>query len=229
MRSQLIIQSTFKGKDLTDVRFGNRVVIRFAGVRIWQSGNRQRCWWVKCDCGAESIEQQCNLKSGRAGSCGCLIADKIRQVKLQHGYTINRVAHPMYTSWSAMMQRCYNPKDKGFPDYGARGISVCEAWHDFKPFLRDMGGTWFVGATIERNDVNGNYCVENCRWIPKPEQALNTRRTRLITFNGKTQTLSQWTKETGWPGIRWRLNNGWSIERALTLPPNPGITQFRRP
>ena len=117
-----------------------------------------------------------------------------------------------------MNDRCSNPRNKDYKNYGGRGIEVCARWRSFANFLTDMGPRPGPGYSIDRYpNTNGNYESNNCQWATTKQQNRNTRRNHLITFNGKTQCLSAWAEETSlpWDRILWRLNNGWSIERAL--------------
>jgi hypothetical protein len=123
-----------------------------------------------------------------------------------------------YFVWASMKQRCFNAKDRAFPLYGARGITVCERWiTSFEAFLEDMGPCP-LGLTLDRANNNGNYEPDNCRWVSQSRQNRNSRRTRQITFNGRTQALSDWAEEVGIPRdvIYDRLAKGWTAERALT-------------
>jgi hypothetical protein len=125
---------------------------------------------------------------------------------------------PEFAAWSHMIQRCTNPNDDSYADYGARGITVCDRWkNDFLNFFADMGPRP-TGMTLERDEVNGNYEPGNCRWATKKEQANNTRRNRLIELDGERGTLQWWADKTGIGRgtIAWRLNRGWSVKEALT-------------
>lgn len=123
--------------------------------------------------------------------------------------------------WIGMRDRCENPKADNWKYYGGDGIRVCERWESFDAFTEDMYPTYRDGLTIDRIDRKGPYSPENCRWITQAEQMVNTRRNRLLTFQGRTQTLSQWAKETGISYFTLRsriLQSGWTIEEALTTP-----------
>lgn len=105
---------------------------------------------------------------------------------------------PWYKSFSGMLNRCENPKSANYYLYGGRGISVCEEWHDpyvFGKWAEENG--FQKGLTIDRIDVNGNYCPENCRWATKKEQANNRRNTIYVTIDGVKKTLFQWAEFAG--------------------------------
>jgi len=119
-----------------------------------------------------------------------------------------------------MLSRCQCQTNPNFPRYGGRGISICDRWKDFNNFLEDMGERP-EGMTLDRIDVNGNYEPSNCRWATPQEQALNRRSNVLLTLNGKTQTLSQWSAEIKIDSrtIKSRILRGWTEHDALTKPP----------
>jgi hypothetical protein len=141
---------------------------------------RKRQVRVKCDCGIEKVMWWANVVSGKSASCGCFHAEQTSAASTTHGMTKGGKKYPgIYITWINMRRRCADPNNPAFKNYGGRGITICERWTEsFEGFFDDMAPTWFKGATIERNDVNGNYCPENCRWIPKGEQSRNTRITK---------------------------------------------------
>lgn len=118
------------------------------------------------------------------------------------------------------MSRCYKSTDKRFAQYGGRGITVCDRWHDVNLFIEDMHSTFAPGLKIERQNNNGNYEKSNCAWATSAQQNRNYSRNVNLTFNGETLCLADWaTKLNINYGTLWdRLKQGWSVERALTTP-----------
>ena len=126
----------------------------------------------------------------------------------------------LYRIWSNIKTRCFNKNDPHYPRWGARGIVVCDEWkNDFKAFYDwAMRNGYQDDLTIDRIDNDGNYTPLNCRWITGAEQSKNRRCVRFITYNGKTQTIPEWTKELGLgkETIRERLKRGWSDIESIT-------------
>lgn len=129
-----------------------------------------------------------------------------------------------YKSWQHMKARCYNQNNKKYDNYGKRGITVCDRWlESFQNFYDDMGDKPKIDGikfSLDRIDVNGNYCKENCRWATEEEQSNNKTVSHFLTFNDKTQTIKQWSDELRIPYGRLvaRLKRGWSTEKSLTSP-----------
>lgn len=141
-----------------------------------------------------------------------------RELTFKHGQSArNRTAE--YNCWDAIKQRCLNPKNDNYKNYGGRGITICERWLSFENFFTDMGPRP-AGMTIERRDNNKGYGPENCYWADRGTQARNTRRNRWIEYNGQQKVVADWADEYGIPraALLMRLRNGWSVKRALTQP-----------
>jgi hypothetical protein len=133
----------------------------------------------------------------------------------------------MKTLWKSMVQRCTNPRNPSYPSYGARGITVCDRWRSYAQFAADMGPRP-EGASLDRIDGTKGYEPGNVRWATKKEQGLNRSTTRLVEFRGTSLSILDWARRTGIDDatIGRRLDRGWSVERALTTPPD---TRFRKP
>ena len=197
--------------DLTGQRFGALVAVS----RALPAGKQGR-WLCKCDCGNESIVQIGNLRNGHTVSCGCRRSTATRESKLRHG----KYGTPVHKSWSAMLSRCLNPKCPKYPDYGGRGILVCDAWRSFDAFFADMGERP-AGTTLGRIDNDGNYEPSNCEWQAAAKQARNKRNTALFDFGGRQATLREHCELAGahYPTIKSRIYlYGWSVDAALTTP-----------
>jgi hypothetical protein len=118
-----------------------------------------------------------------------------------------------------MIFRCTNPKSPAYPNYGGRGINVCDRWLDFDNFMDDIGSIP-VGMSIDRKDNDGNYEPNNVRLADAKQQASNMRVNHLLTHAGETLTITEWSRRIGitYGGILRRLRCGWSVDRALTQP-----------
>lgn len=153
--------------------YGCQQVVAWAPPLLNGKGMLRAVLTVCVDCGKEKVVSETNLRKGRGTSCQCAISRARKGVAnyQKHGLCDS----PTYGSWSAMLSRCNNPNDTRFKDYGGRGIRVCDRWKDFRNFLADMG-LRPDGKTLDREDVNGNYEPDNCRWADSFEQAANKRR-----------------------------------------------------
>ncbi len=131
-------------------------------------------------------------------------------------------------TWANIIDRCYNPDAQSYHWYGARGIKMCDRWqHSVAAFIEDMGPPPTPKHSVDRIDCNGNYEPSNCRWATQEEQNNNTRRSKLITWNGKTQSIRDWAKEynIGARGLSERLRRGWNMEKSLKTPGRMGFAE----
>lgn len=142
--------------------------------------------------------------------------------KCQQAYNRKfRNQKPLYNIWNLMLQRCYNQSNPGYKFYGARGIEVCLRWHDYQLFVADMSPRPSPQYSIDRIDVNGDYCPENCRWVTQQQQVLNLRSNRLIEIDGVSKPLAEWARINRLPKstIEARLYRyGWDAQTAVTTP-----------
>lgn len=175
--------------------------------------NGETAWLCQCICGNTKVVKRRNLTRGYTKSCGC----RAFESKKTHGMRGTR----LYGIWSRMKRRCLNPKDDHYRNYGARGIGICIEWLAFEPF-KDwaLSNGYEENLTIDRIDVNGNYCPENCRWVDIKTQENNKRNNHLIEYDGQTHNLTEWAELIGIERhvLYQRLRKGWSIEKALSTP-----------
>ena len=169
-------------KDLTGQRYGRLVVVGYAGTK--QSGNQQKTMWLcKCDCGNEKVVSAGELQSGHTTSCGCYHKEQVGRINRTHNMANKQ---RLYRVWKAMRERCNNPHNKSFKNYGGRGIKVCDEWQkDYLAFHKWAMANGYKEETlpnglnrltIDRIDVNGNYEPNNCRFVTNAENARNKRK-----------------------------------------------------
>lgn len=200
-------------KNLTGLRFG-RLVVQY----LDHYNDRHVPYWkCLCDCGKTHIVCGTSLTRGHTRSCGCLHDEKARERATKHGQTHTN----LYYVWQAMRKRCLDKKNKDYCNYGARGITVCDEWaNNYIPFQDwALKNGYKKGLLLDRIDNNKQYCPKNCRWATRFQQNNNTRRTKKIKYQGKTQTLTEWCEELGFKRdtIYARVYcYGWPIQKAFT-------------
>lgn len=219
-KNQIFCSKSCFGKrrrsNLVGKQFGKLTVIK----RV-ECSFKESYYLCKCECGNEKIIRGAHLTNGKILSCGCWQRQRAAKINWKHGMTNTRL-HEIH---SGMLKRCYNQNSKPYKNYGARGIKVCDEWkNDFKTFYDwAMINGYQDNLTIDRIDVNGNYCPENCRWVNKTTQARNTRNNHFITYNNETHCLSEWAEilNISYRKLSRRFNrdkHNWTIERAFTTP-----------
>ena len=202
-----------RAKDISGLRVGFLTAIRYQG-----SDGRNSMWTVRCDCGTEKVMPASELlkqkKRGVVASCGCMRKDTIAARRTTHGMS----KHPAFAVWRSMVDRCTLPTHQSWRNYGARGVTVCDAWRgSFSQFWADMGPTYVSGLSLDRIDNAQGYRPDNCRWATPQQQANNTRSNRIV--NGLT--AAQLAQQLGVKRstMYYRLARGVPLAR-LGEPPN---------
>lgn len=139
--------------------------------------------------------------------------------KFKHGLK----RHPLYDVWGKMKARCFNAQDKDYVDYGARGISMDNNWAlnfvQFYYWALENGYT--KGMEIDRENNDGNYCPDNCRFVTRSQNMRNTRRNNMVTYKGQTKCLAEWSDILGIKRytLFGRISKlGWTVEKAFETP-----------
>ena len=192
--------------DLTGHRYNHLTVISRA------ASTKRSKWNCLCDCGNAVIVLSYNLRGGHTKSCGC--AARTGDIPITD--------HELFGVWSNMKRRCYGVNSDTYKNYGARGITVCRKWREsFWNFVESMPPRP-PGYTIERIDNNAEYSPSNCKWATVSEQNFNKRTNNMVTYNGKTLSITQWGRESGinYMTIYQRIERGWSVADALTIKPH---------
>lgn len=198
---------------LTGSTFGKLKVLGISEKRK-KNGRCTTYWSCLCECGNSTAASTNDLRTGNTSSCGC----GHKGINSTHGESKTR----LYRTWRGMKNRCLNPNEEGYKNYGGRGIQICEEWMSFKPFAEWAKANGYAdGMTIERSNVNGNYEPSNCLFIPNKDQALNKTTTRYETAFGETKAFWDWSKDSrclvSYHALYLRITRyGWDMEKALT-------------
>lgn len=159
-------------KEITGETFGHWTVASKVN-----RGKRFSEYECVCSCGTIRIVGRGNLLQGKTKSCGCMKSASMSALMTKHGMA-GASRNKVYAAWSSMMTRCFNERNKSWPTYGGRGITVCERWMSFEDFLEDMGQPE-PHQSLDRIDSNGNYQPDNCRWADAKTQTRNRRSVKL--------------------------------------------------
>lgn len=171
-------------RDLTGKRYGRLTVIR----EHHRNEHGTYYWECVCDCGKKTVVSCSNLNSGQTKSCGCLGKECKPPIVIKHGNSRSK----LYKIWHAMKQRCLNPHDANYNRYGGRGITVCDEWLTFEPFMKWAIANGYVEGELDldREDNDKGYNPENCRFISHRDNLKNTHRKLHDVIRGEDITLS---------------------------------------
>lgn len=197
--------------DITGQKFGLLKAIRPTEQR---GSDKSVVWEFECKCGNKKLLPLKSIRGKNAvKSCGCL------------GYSHSQTGTRLYKIWDNMKARCFNPNSTEYERYGGRGIIVCSEWlgengfENFRDWALQNG--YNDTLTIDRIELDKDYSPSNCKWSTYEEQLNNTSRNRLLTYNGKTQTMAQWSKELGigYNTLNTRINTmKLSVKEAFERP-----------
>lgn len=201
-------------KDLLNQKFGQLTVVQ----KLKMNNHREMEWLCVCDCGREHISTSNRLTRGQTTCCKECMKNKISISNTKHSCK----PEALWCCYQNMKTRCYNKKYSLYHRYGGRGISVCEEWYNSFVSFRDwaFNSGWEEGLSLDRIDNNGNYCPENCKWSTVQEQSNNRHTNRILTANGVSDTMANWSRKLNIPYyvIQYRLEKGWDDAKTLTTP-----------
>ena len=218
-------QSKAFTKDITGKKFGKLTAIKISKTIYGEDGKAKNYWLCKCDCGNYTEVQINHLSSGHTKTCGCSF-DKnfLGDITRKHGMHSEKI----YFIYNGMKQRCYNPNNGHYKDYGGRGIKICDEWLGENGFINFY--EWAIKngynkektkkeQSIDRIDVNGNYEPSNCRWADSVQQGNNQRKTIKVIYRGREYTLRELSDMCG---INRNILYGrivkrnWDVEKAIS-------------
>lgn len=210
--------------DLTGQRFGRLTVLERSPVDR-KAGHAM--WLCQCDCGKVCVTDSYALRHGLTKSCGCRMTE-YQHIHGKHNLSRSR----LYSIWCSMKARCNRPHNVAYKYYGGRGIHIFSEWENsFESFYNwALQAGYHVDLTIDRIDVNGDYCPQNCRWVDRLEQSRNRRCIRFLTYQGETRPLWEWVELTGIPYslLSGRVARGWPADRIFNEPIHGNCRNHRK-
>jgi hypothetical protein len=202
--------------DITGQRFGKLTVLELDKSKSGCGGSRWKC---QCDCGAIKIIESARLRSGHGTQCQACANEQNRIRNTTHGDSYSR----LHRCWTGMIWRCNSTSKRNYNFYLARGIKVCEEWHDYLKFKEwALQNGFKENLEIDRINCDGNYEPSNCRWVTELEQQRNRRDIKPISWRGETHALSEWSDilKIGYATLYMRLHKWkWPLDKAFTVDP----------
>ena len=182
-------------KNLTGKKFCRLLVVSRAENTI----DGRAKWNCKCDCGTSIIARGSNLMNGHTQSCGCLKKERTIETSVIHGKSHTKI----HNLWKNMKQRCSNPDNHKYKNYGGRGIKVCDEWNkdfqNFYDYVSQLPHYGEQGYSLDRIDNDGNYEPGNVKWSTSTEQSRNRRNCRYIYYEGEILTITELSEKVGIP------------------------------
>lgn len=196
----------------------NMLTVLGATLHTYKNGTTAWFWHVRCDCGNENDMRPIEIIKGKIVSCGCYrkSGKQVEKRCLVHGESHTR----LHNIWCGINKRC-DPTHANMRNYSKNNISMCEEWRDYTKFAEWARTNGYQeDLSIERINVMGDYCPDNCTWISMEKQARNRTTTRWVEYQGRRMSLAEAAEITGLPykQVHARLKSGWSLEDALTKP-----------
>lgn len=192
-------------------------------------GRRLRVF-AQCKCGVIKDYEFKLLKGGNTKSCGCVRKEKFHEARITH----NLSKHPLYGVYRDMLRRCYKTNCKAYKDYGGRGITVCDEWrNDIKAFFEwALSHGYEEWLQLDRQNNEGNYEPDNCRFVTKDVSNTNTRRNIIVMAFGQTKTLTDWSRDerckVNFNTLLGRYRLGSDMEHAIITPAHADTKKIMR-
>lgn len=225
-------------EDLTGKQFGKWIVLKQTDDYIQPSNGKHHAMWLcKCSCkyGTITAVQGKHLKNGKSTKCVyCSREEKIMLLEYKNKQNkkniiiseeelkIKKQKKRLHSIWGNMKDRCFNKNSDRYYRYGGRGVSICDEWMIFDNFYNwALNNGYQDNLTIDRVNNDGNYTPDNCRWADNITQANNKSNNNVLTYNGESHTLREWSRLIGIDSrtIFKRINrDGWTLEDALNKP-----------
>jgi hypothetical protein len=197
-------------EDIANIQFNELMAIKYLHHK-----NGHAIWLFQCSCGKLIENRKNRVMSGNSKSCGHLLIQFNKSTKTIHGKTNSR----LFNIWRGMKARCYNKNNKDYIRYGGRNIKIYQEWkQDFKVFYYwSINNGYQDNLQINRIDNDDDYKPNNCNWVTSKENSNNKRNSKLITYNNRTQTLSQWAEELNInrTTLSERFRHGWPVDKVL--------------
>ena len=218
MAKYILVHGIRVAKDFTPETFGRLTTLGPKFLLPIPDGTYKAYQVCRCGCGEVLVVRTNNLKTNTAASCGCIRRSMTIDRNTTHGFASKSSPfNGTYRIWTGMVARCRYTHYPALKNWGGRGIKVCQRWQTFENFLADMGQRPSPTHSIDRIDVDGDYCPENCRWATRIQQNNNKRNNTLVTAFGKTQSLAEWCRECNmvYGTFARRIRNGADPEQTI--------------